>query len=344
MISPLGLVVALLALLVGLAIGKAWERYKLRDGRWIDRRRARESPHYMLGLNFLVANQVDPAIDEMTKAAKAAGDPLEIHLILGQPVSREGAGRPRDPGTPERCCSGRTCASSNTRTCCSVSASITAAAASSIARSRRSRKCCGSIRRTSTRCSNLEKLHEEQHQWAEAYAMRAEAGGAHGRERRGAAGISEILAFLENELGQAALKRQGLCRGGAAVRGGDRSRPAQCAGASQPRRCPAPGGRRREAVAAWERLIEASPERAYLAFARLESAYRELGAPRALRRAVPAADRRQPPGLARPAGARAASAPQRSRRRRRWSCCSKRSCTTRTRWRSTRRSGRRCRS
>jgi hypothetical protein len=26
-------------LLLGLAIGKAWERYKLRDGKWIDRRR-----------------------------------------------------------------------------------------------------------------------------------------------------------------------------------------------------------------------------------------------------------------------------------------------------------------
>ena len=26
---------ALIALLLGLAIGKAWERYKLRDGKWI---------------------------------------------------------------------------------------------------------------------------------------------------------------------------------------------------------------------------------------------------------------------------------------------------------------------
>ena len=57
---------ALVALLLGLAIGKAWERYKLQDGRWIDRRRARESPHYMLGLNFLVTNQIDPAIDELS--------------------------------------------------------------------------------------------------------------------------------------------------------------------------------------------------------------------------------------------------------------------------------------
>ena len=46
------LVFPLLALLIGLAAGKAWERYKLQDGRWIDRRRARESPHYILGLNF----------------------------------------------------------------------------------------------------------------------------------------------------------------------------------------------------------------------------------------------------------------------------------------------------
>ena len=58
------LLTALVALLVGLTVGKAWERYKLRDGRWIDRRRARESPHYILGLNFLVANQIDPAIDD----------------------------------------------------------------------------------------------------------------------------------------------------------------------------------------------------------------------------------------------------------------------------------------
>ena len=35
---------ALIALLAGLATGKAWERYKLRDGRWIDRRRAARIP------------------------------------------------------------------------------------------------------------------------------------------------------------------------------------------------------------------------------------------------------------------------------------------------------------
>ena len=62
------LLAALVALLAGLTIGKAWERYKLRDGTWIDRRRVRESPHYILGLNFLVTNQIDLAIEVFVAA------------------------------------------------------------------------------------------------------------------------------------------------------------------------------------------------------------------------------------------------------------------------------------
>src|ERR1700712_226766 len=84
------LLAVLVALLAGLAIGKAWERYKLRDGRWIDRRRARESPHYILGLNFLVANQIDLAIEELSKAASLDGDALEVHMILGNLYREKG--------------------------------------------------------------------------------------------------------------------------------------------------------------------------------------------------------------------------------------------------------------
>ena len=43
------LLAGLLALLAGLAVGKAWERYKLRDGKWFDRRRARESASQCAG-------------------------------------------------------------------------------------------------------------------------------------------------------------------------------------------------------------------------------------------------------------------------------------------------------
>src|ERR671935_2571423 len=84
------LLAALLALLAGLAIGKAWERYKLRDGQWIDRRRARESPHYILGLNFLVANQIDLAIEELSRAASLDRDALEVHMILGNLYREKG--------------------------------------------------------------------------------------------------------------------------------------------------------------------------------------------------------------------------------------------------------------
>ena len=65
------LLIALAALLAGMAVGKAWERYKLVEGRWIDRRRVRQSPHFILGLNYLVAGQVDLAIEELEKARDA---------------------------------------------------------------------------------------------------------------------------------------------------------------------------------------------------------------------------------------------------------------------------------
>ncbi len=90
MTTQLYLVAVLFALLVGLAVGKAWERYKLRDGRWVDRRRLRETPHYMLGLNFLVDSQVDQAIDELTQATSTDTDALEIQMILGNLYREKG--------------------------------------------------------------------------------------------------------------------------------------------------------------------------------------------------------------------------------------------------------------
>src|SRR5690349_275330 len=88
--TPFVFLAVLVALLAGLGIGKAWERYKLRDGRWVDRRRLRETPHYMLGLNFLVDNQIDQAIDELTQATGSNGDALEIQMILGNLYRQKG--------------------------------------------------------------------------------------------------------------------------------------------------------------------------------------------------------------------------------------------------------------
>ena len=268
------LVGILLALLAGLAIGKAWERYKLRDGRWIDRRRTRESPHYMLGLNFLVANQIDPAIEELTRAAEVAGNPLEIRLILGNLFREKGqVGRAiQEHQSLLQRPNLRKLEHANVLLCLGLDykhggfVDRALEAFSEVVRLDPSNQYA---------LSNLEKLHEEQHQWAEAYATRqklASRAAAEDQPRHQA-----ILAFLENELGTQALKRMEYA---------EAARRFEAAIDLDPANTPAylnlgdvrflqgdPAG----AITVWERLVERAPERAYLAFSRLEGAYPKVG-------------------------------------------------------------------
>jgi lipopolysaccharide assembly protein B len=273
--GPVAFVGVLLALLAGLAIGKAWERYKLQDGRWIDRRRARESPHYMLGLNFLVANQIDPAIDELRKAAYAAGDPLEIHLILGNLYREKGqVGRAiQEHQALLQRPNLRKLEHANVLLCLGLDYKHGGFVD-------RALEAFTEVLRLDPQnqyaLSNLEKIYEEQHQWNEARATREKlarvpnAGDEPPRHH-------EILAFLENELGQAALKRMEYPAA---------ARRFQAAIDLDARNAPAYlnlgdvrflEGNPADAVAAWEKLVDASPDRAYLAFSRLESAYPRIG-------------------------------------------------------------------
>jgi lipopolysaccharide biosynthesis regulator YciM len=271
------LLASLVALLIGLAVGKAWERYKLQDGVWTDRRRARESPHYMLGLNFLVANQIDPAIHELQKAAQVAGDPLEIHLILGNLYREKGqVGRAiQEHQSLLQRPKLRKLEHANVLLCLGLDYRRGGFVDRAI-------EAFTEVLRLDPQnqyaLSNLEKLYEEQHQWAEAYAARQKlaslSGGADDTPRH-----NEILAFLENELGQAALKRmdhtEAARRFAAATDLDARNTPAHLSLGDvlffQ--------GKTADAAAAWERMIDASPERAYLAFSRLEGAYPKLGVP-----------------------------------------------------------------
>jgi lipopolysaccharide biosynthesis regulator YciM len=274
MTAPL-LLVALLALLIGLATGKAWERYKLRDGRWIDRRRARESPHYMLGLNFLVANQVDAAIDELTKAAKMAGDSLEIHLILGNLYREKGqVGRAiqEHQGLLQRP-KLRKLEHANVLLCLGLDYRSGGFIDRAIEAFREVLRLDPENRYA---LSNLEKLYEEQHQWEEAHTMRVRlasiADSTVETPRH-----KEILAFLENELGQALMRQsdyqQAARRFEAAIELDPRNAPAHLSIGDLRLQ----EGRLADAIAAWERLIEASPERSYLTFSRLENAYQRDG-------------------------------------------------------------------
>ena len=99
------------------------------------------------------------------RRARSAHDPR-------QPLPREGAGRQGDHGPSVSAAAPEPDASSSTRTCCSASASTTSAAASSIARSRPSTKCCGSIRTTATRWSTCRSFTRSSISGRDAYDTR----------------------------------------------------------------------------------------------------------------------------------------------------------------------------
>ena len=196
--ESLPLIIALLALLAGLAIGKAWERYKLRDGKWIDRRRARDSHHYVLGLNFLVANQIDIAIEELSQAARVDADALEIHLILGNVY--------RERGQVARAIQIHQGLLQRQKLTRIEHAYVLLCLGLDFKRGgfvdRALEAFTEALRldpQNQYALSYLQKLHEEQHQWEEAYTIRrqlVELSGPDTHPRSQA-----ILGFIENERG-----------------------------------------------------------------------------------------------------------------------------------------------
>jgi len=262
------LLAALVALLAGLTIGKAWERYKLRDGKWIDRRRARESPHYILGLNFLVANQIDLAIEELSRAAGLDADALEVHMILGN-LYRE-KGQVGKAITVHQGLLQRAGLSRLEHAYVLLCLGLDYKRGGFV---ERAHEAFTEVLRLDTKNEyalvNLQKLQEEQHQWLEAYDTRqrlAALADGNTRPRNQA-----ILAFLENEIGLEALRRTDYA---------EAARRFAAAIDLDPRAVPAylnlgdvrvAEGNERDAAAIWEKVVEIAPDRAYLAFDRLEA-------------------------------------------------------------------------
>ena len=203
--GPYATLFILLALLAGLIVGKAWERYKLKDGRWIDRRRARESPHYMLGLNFLVANQIDQAIEELSAAARSRRRSARDSPHSRQPLSREGAGRTRDPGTPEPAA---TPEPSQSRARERPALPWTRLSTRRV-RGPGIRSVLGSAQAGPAQPICAGESREAVRGTAPVDGRIRDAAEARGARRRPTSSRrhSEILAFLENEIGLAALKR-----------------------------------------------------------------------------------------------------------------------------------------
>jgi lipopolysaccharide biosynthesis regulator YciM len=267
---------ALIALLLGLAIGKAWERYKLRDGKWMDRRRARQSPHYILGLNFLVANQIDLAIEELRRAASLDADALEVHMILGNLYREKGqVGKAITvhQGLLQRPTLGKL-EHAHVLLCLGLDYKRGGFVD-------RALEAFNEVLRLDPKNEyalvNLQKLQEEQHQWSDAYDTRQRLSKLADIEARPK--NEAILAFLENEIGLEAIRRkdyaEAIRRFEGAIDLDARAVPAYLnlgdVRVAQ--------GNEKEAAAIWEKLIDVAPDRAYLAFDRLEALAVRMASP-----------------------------------------------------------------
>jgi lipopolysaccharide biosynthesis regulator YciM len=269
------LAAVLIALLAGIVVGKAWERYKLRDGRWIDRRRLRVTPHYMLGLNFLTEHQVDQAIEELTQATSGSTDALEIQMILGNLYRQKGqVGRAinvhqallqRPNLTTLEHAYVLLCLGLDFRHGGFVDRALEAF-----------QEVVRLDPRNRYALVNLQKLYEEQRQWSDAARVREQVAQTDGGRQEQ---DQQILAFLRNQIGDT-LAATGDAAAAArtfsdAIDVDRRTAPAYLnLGDVRERQ-----GDMAAAIEVWERLVKVVPERAYLAFERLERAYRSIGAP-----------------------------------------------------------------
>ncbi len=274
MTTELYLLAVLLALLLGLAVGTAWERYKLRDGRWIDRRRLRETPHYMLGLNFLVDNQVDQAIEELAQATSLDTDALEVRMILGNLYRQKGqVGRAinvhqallqRPDLTELEQAYVLLCLGLDFRHGGFVDRALEAF-----------QEVLRLDPKNRYALVNLQKLYEDQHQWTEALRVREQVAKIDGARRPE---NQQILGFLRNEIGleqQRAAEPSAARTFQAAIDTDSQTVPAHLnLGDVLERRGDLAG-----AVEAWQRLVASVPDQAHFAFDRLERAYRTMGAP-----------------------------------------------------------------
>ena len=273
--SQYGFLLALVALLVGVGVGKAWERYKLRDGRWIDRRRLRQTPHYMLGLNFLVDHHVDQAIDELTQAVSTDSDALEIQMILGNLLRQKGQVAraitlhqsllQRPDLTPIEHAYVLLCLGLDYRHGGFVDRALEAF-----------REVVQLDPRNRYALVNLQRLHEDQQQWSKAAEVRQAIERLDTIERPE---NRQILAFLRNQIGRAFLQAGAVKDAAATFRAAIDTDPGTAPAYLNLGDLRAAGGDLAGAIDIWEQLTRTVPDRAHLAFTRLERAYGSAGDP-----------------------------------------------------------------
>jgi lipopolysaccharide biosynthesis regulator YciM len=264
------LLAVLLAAVAGLLAGRAATRALRIAGR-SGQSGFRTSPHYTQGLHYLASGQVDLAATELAKASRSEPDALEIQLVLGNLL--------RESGQVERAIQihqgllGRPDLSRAERAHFLVCLGLDLRKAGFIDRATQTFEDVLEIDPKNIHALiGLEKLHEEQRQWRQAYDLATRIS----RLRKTDDGI--VLGFLQAEIGHEAA---GAGRAAEAVAAYEtalaldrRVFPAHLGladlhAASDPLR----------SAAILEAAIQVAPERAYLAFDRLARAYAAGGEP-----------------------------------------------------------------
>jgi lipopolysaccharide assembly protein B len=267
--SDTALLAVVLAGIAGLLAGRAWAA-ALRQG---ERERAgyRASPHYAQGLQYLAAGHTELAVSELTKVAREDPDAVEVLQVLGS-LLREIGQVERAIQTHQSLLARRDLSrGERAQALASLGADFRKAGFLDRA-SRTFDEALAADPRNIQALIELQKVQEEQRQWSEAYRLRTRL------SRLRKSDDSLVLGYLQAEIGREALQA------------GDRDAAQKAfttALALDRRVFPAHLGLAdlflardpARAAGVLEEAIQVAPERAYLAFDRLERAYAAGGQP-----------------------------------------------------------------
>ena len=264
------LLAILLAAIAGLLAGRAWAAAR-RHGDSRDRPPYRVSPHYTQGLHYVAAGQRELAISELTKVAREDPEALEVLQILGN-LLRE-AGQVEKAIQVHQGLLARSDLTRAERSYALASLGTDFRKAGFLDRATRTFEEVLEVDPKSIHALvGMQKLHEDQRQWQEAYTVQTRLSRLRKTED------SLVLGHLQAEMGREALQAGRIEAAEKAFRTAlsldRRVFPAHLGLAD----CQA-GRDPRQAAAVLEDAVEAAPERAYLAFGRLARAYADSGEP-----------------------------------------------------------------
>jgi lipopolysaccharide biosynthesis regulator YciM len=269
-LTDTALLAVLLAAIAGLLAGRAWAS-ALRRGEERDRAAFRASPHYIQGLHYLAAGQLELAISELSKVARDEPDAVEVAHVLGNLL--------RESGQVERAIQvhqgilARHDLARPERAHVLASLGTDFRKAGFLDRATRTfQEALGVDPRNIHALVGMQKLHEDQREWREAYEMQTRL------SRLRKTDDSLVLGYVQTEMGREA------------ARAGNREaaeRAFRTALSLDRRVFPAHLGLAdlfaetdpRKAASILEDAVDTVPERAYLAFDRLSRYYAAAGEP-----------------------------------------------------------------